>query len=280
MVLQGTVLFGSLVIIAASSGGLLEFPPATEEKEDRSTAESKAGRLKLTVLFDNILHLEGLQTGWGFSCLVEGLDKTILFDTGGDGDILLANMEKLGVDPRIVDIVVLSHNHRDHTGGLARLLERNPMVEVWVPASFPDEFHKEVIAAGAEIKTVEQPAKIVEKAHTTGEMGENLIEQSLVLDSSQGLVVLTGCAHPGVVEIIRAAKRQRQSSVDFVTGGYHLNHLGARELMETIGGLQESGVRQVAPSHCTGDEAINLLRELWDDDFIEGGAGAIFDIPL
>jgi 7,8-dihydropterin-6-yl-methyl-4-(beta-D-ribofuranosyl)aminobenzene 5'-phosphate synthase len=278
--MQGMVLFGSLLILAAASGGLLESPPATEEKEERSTKESKAGRLKLTVMFDNILNVEELQTGWGFACLVEGLDKTILFDTGGDGDVLLTNMAKLAVDPRTVDVVVLSHYHRDHTGGLAGLLKLNPIVEVWMPASFPDEFRDDVRKAGATVRNVDGPSQITDKAHTTGELGERIIEQSLVLESSQGLVVLTGCAHPGIVEIVRTAKRQRQSPVDFVTGGYHLNHLDARELMETIGTMQETGVRQVAPSHCTGDEAINLLRELWDEDFVEGGAGAVFEFPL
>jgi 7,8-dihydropterin-6-yl-methyl-4-(beta-D-ribofuranosyl)aminobenzene 5'-phosphate synthase len=279
-VLQGTVLFGSLIIIAAATGGLLESPPATEEKEDRSTAESKAARLKLTVLFNNILHIEGLQGGWGFACLVEGLDKTILFDTGGDGSILLANMKKLGVDPATVDVVVLSHFHHDHTGGLARSLERNPMVEVWVPASFPDAFRQEVRAAGAEVRIVSDPGKIIDKAYTTGEMGDRIIEQSLILETSQGLVLLTGCAHPGIVEIVRTAKRQRQSSVELVTGGYHLNNLDSRELIETIGGMEEAGVRRVAPSHCTGEEAINLFRELWGDDFVEGGAGAVIELPL
>jgi 7,8-dihydropterin-6-yl-methyl-4-(beta-D-ribofuranosyl)aminobenzene 5'-phosphate synthase len=279
-VLQETVLFGSLVILAASSGGLLESPPATEEKEERSTDESKAGRLRLTVLFNNILNVEGLQTEWGFACLVEGLDKTILFDTGGEGDVLLANMAKLGVDPRTIDVVVLSHYHRDHTGGLAGLLKLNPIVEVWMPASFPDEFRDDVRKCGATVRNVDDPVRIIDKAHTTGEMGERFIEQSLVLETSQGLVVVTGCAHPGIVTVISTVKEQRQSSVDCVTGGYHLNHLDARELMETIGGLQESGVRRVAPSHCTGDEAINLLRELWDDDFVEGGAGAVMEFPL
>jgi 7,8-dihydropterin-6-yl-methyl-4-(beta-D-ribofuranosyl)aminobenzene 5'-phosphate synthase len=280
VLLQGTVLFGSLVIIAAASGGLLESTPATEEKEERSTRESKAGRLRLTVLFDNILNVEGLEPGWGFSCLVEGLDKTILFDTGGDGDILLANMAKLNVDPGTIDVVVLSHYHRDHYGGLARLLQSNPIVEVWMPSYFPDDFRESIVEAGAKVINVDDPVQIVDRAHTTGEMGRGLIEQSLVLETSQGLVVLTGCAHPGIVEIINAAKKQRQGSVDLATGGYHLMELEARELMETIGGIQETGIRRVAPSHCTGDEAINLLRELWDDDFVEGGAGAVFNLPL
>lgn len=77
-----------------------------------------------------------------FSCLIEGLDKTILFDTGGNGDILLANMQRLGLDPEDVDAVVLSHIDADHTGGLGAFLARNPDVTVYMPESLPASFQR------------------------------------------------------------------------------------------------------------------------------------------
>ena len=80
--------------------------------------------LKITVVYNNYPYKEDLETGWGFSCLVEGADKTILFDTGGDGAVLLGNMDKLRIDPAVVDVVVLSHIHGDHTGGLEDFLEK------------------------------------------------------------------------------------------------------------------------------------------------------------
>jgi 7,8-dihydropterin-6-yl-methyl-4-(beta-D-ribofuranosyl)aminobenzene 5'-phosphate synthase len=86
--------------------------------------------LRITVLFNNVPYRTGLTPGWGFSCLIEGADKTILFDTGGDGAVLLANMRHLGLSPKNVEFVVLSHIHIDHTGGPDELLAEHADLEV------------------------------------------------------------------------------------------------------------------------------------------------------
>jgi len=83
--------------------------------------------------------MNGMKTT-GFSCYLEGLEKTILFDTGGNGEILVSNLEKLGLDVTKIKVVVLSHFHGDHTGGLNELLRRNPGMEVWLPDHFPENF--------------------------------------------------------------------------------------------------------------------------------------------
>ena len=93
--------------------------------------------LKLTIVYDNNPYREGLETRWGFSCLVEGLERTILFDVGGEGAVLLRNMAKLEIDPNTIDVVILSHIHYDHIGGLSEFLEQNPDVVVYMPSSFP-----------------------------------------------------------------------------------------------------------------------------------------------
>ena len=95
--------------------------------------------LTVTIIYDNRVGAEGLKSAWGFACLVEGLEKTILFDTGGDGPTLLGNMAELGIKPRDVDVVVLSHAHWDHTGGLAAFLDVHSAVKVYLLESFPDE---------------------------------------------------------------------------------------------------------------------------------------------
>ncbi|HHE48055.1 MAG TPA: MBL fold metallo-hydrolase, partial [Candidatus Acetothermia bacterium] len=94
----------------------------------------------LTILYDNYPFCPGLRTAWGFSCLVELGEQTILFDTGGSADILLSNMRALGIDPGRIQKVVLSHIHGDHVGGLFGLLEENNAVTVYLPACFPKEF--------------------------------------------------------------------------------------------------------------------------------------------
>ena len=91
------------------------------------TEKIEQSQLRVHVVFNNVPYKEGLETSWGFSCLIEGLDKTVLFDTGGNGDILLSNMQRLGLAPEAVDAVVLSHIHGDHTGGLAPFWRKIPM---------------------------------------------------------------------------------------------------------------------------------------------------------
>ena len=95
--------------------------------------KSVSGQLRLHIVFNNVPYKAGLGTGWGFSCLIEGLAETVLFDTGGDGDILLANIQQLGLDVGVVDAVVLSHIHTDHTGGLDAVLAHNPELTVYLP---------------------------------------------------------------------------------------------------------------------------------------------------
>lgn len=235
------------------------------------------GHLRLTIVFDNVPRVDGLETGWGYACVVEGLQKTILFDTGADGDILLANMRKLGLDPADVDLVFLSHMHGDHTRGLKRFLEVNPDVEVWLPVSAPETFRDEVRAAGARVHGVDGPTQLFDGAHSTGEVGDRLLEQALVLDSAGGLVLVTGCAHPDIAEIVALARRQHKREIALIAGGFHLRSLGQAEFGEVLLKLEESGVKRVAPSHCTGEGAVAAFRRIWDEGFVAAGCGAVID---
>jgi len=240
-------------------------------------ADPEPGRLRMTVLFDNVPRAEGLQTGWGFACLVEGLEKTILFDTGGDGEILLSNMRMLGIEPATVDVVFLSHLHGDHTHGLQRFLEENSDVEVWMPASFPEAFREQVRAAGARPHFVEGPTKLFDGAHSTGEMGSPIKEQALVLETRDGLALITGCAHPKIADVVAQARRQHKRSVELIAGGFHLRSLEGAEFGETMRALEKGGVTRVAPSHCTGEGPVEAFRRIWGDGFVESGCGAVIE---
>ena len=96
--------------------------------------------MTLTIVYDNNAYNPKLQTDWGFACLIEWDDTTLLFDTGGKGDLLLSNITKFDLDPGEVDVVVLSHIHGDHTGGLNHLLATGVQPLVYVPRAFPDDF--------------------------------------------------------------------------------------------------------------------------------------------
>jgi len=234
--------------------------------------------LTITVLYDNIAHDARLQTDWGFACLVEGLEQPLLFDTGGKGDILLGNMRALGLDPQAVRTLVLSHAHGDHTGGLAAFLAENPDVTVYLPQSFPAGIKDTVRQAGATLVEVTEAQKIATGAHTTGELGGQIREQALALETTRGLIVITGCAHPGIVEMVRQAQAEPGGDVYMALGGFHLRDANAGQISTMIADLQALGMQRIAPSHCTGDAARRAFAEAFGADYLESGVGQVFVI--
>ena len=226
----------------------------------------------LTIVYDNNSHDPRLRTAWGFACLVETSHGVVLFDTGGDGGILLANLETLGIDPGRIDAVVLSHIHSDHVGGLEALLKLIDDPVVYLPQSFPEGF---VAALGGRTRVVEVagPQEILRGIDSTGELGDRVVEQSLVVETARGLVVLTGCAHPGVTQIVRRAAEQ--GTVHLVMGGFHLEGASPAQVQEVIDELKELGVERVAPCHCTGTNAIAAFAEAFGPEFMQAGSGTV-----
>ncbi len=280
-----TRVVGIIVIMAVFVTVLFFSPKEVNKTESRIGNETEGGtemeaneKTVLTTVYDNYQHSPELRTGWGFSCWVELGNETILFDTGGDSGTLLSNMERLGKDLKAVDKIVLSHIHGDHTGGLGGVLEKNPDVKVYVLRSFPDSFKNDVKSYGSEVIEVGGPVKISESAMTTGELGSAIKEQSLVISTEKGLVVITGCAHPGIVNILREVKNLSKEDIYLVVGGFHLSGETDLELGNIIKSFRELGVKKVSPSHCSGDRTKELFREEYGDDFIENGAGKVIGI--
>jgi 7,8-dihydropterin-6-yl-methyl-4-(beta-D-ribofuranosyl)aminobenzene 5'-phosphate synthase len=210
---------------------------------------------KITIVFDNTSALEGLRSGWGFSALVEAHGYRILFDTGADGHILLSNMARLNIDPSSVDEVFISHAHMDHTGGLWDFLAVRP-VRVYVPESCPAP------KGAADVVRVSAPVEIHEGIYSTGELAG--IEQSMVVRTERGLLVIVGCSHPGVGEILRAASSFGEPFA--LVGGLH----GFREF-----GLLEA-LDLVCPTHCTRYRS--EIRRLYPEKYVPGGAGAVIEV--
>jgi 7,8-dihydropterin-6-yl-methyl-4-(beta-D-ribofuranosyl)aminobenzene 5'-phosphate synthase len=230
--------------------------------------------MKFIIVYDNRTLDPNLTSGWGFSCLV---GDDLLFDTGGDGRTLLSNMYKMGIDPAGIRTVVLSHAHGDHTGGLGALLGTGVRPTVYVPRSFPARFKADVRSLTTLVE-VHGPVEIRPSIHTTGEVGRGLVEQALAVETGDGLVVVTGCAHPGVVKMVRRAKESAGDEVYLVMGGFHLGGTSQRQVKAVIADFRQLGVQRVAPCHCTGDRAIRVFAEEYGDDFIETGAGMVLDI--
>ncbi|HEC33647.1 MAG TPA: MBL fold metallo-hydrolase [Chloroflexi bacterium] len=261
--------------------------PTPTRPAPTATPTKAASGVTITILYDNNEYDKRLETTWGFACLVElhpeaggpgGVETTILFDTGGDSVTLLSNMRRLGIDPQDVEVVVISHIHGDHVGGLAGFLEENHAVTVYLPQSFPQSIKEATRETGAELVEVGGPVEICRSVYSTGELGDWIREQSLVIESSQGLVVITGCAHPGVVNIVRQAKELVGGEVYLVLGGFHLGGTSAAEIAAIVEDFRELGVQKVAPCHCSGDVARRLFEEAYGEDFIPAGVGSRLEV--
>lgn len=241
-------------------------------------AETKPA-VRVTVVYNNVPHKAGLSTAWGFAAVVESGSDALLFDTGGDGPTLLANMKRLEIAPERINSVFLSHNHGDHTGGLNDFLARHAKLAVYLPKTFPASFQRAVKRRGARVVAIDGPQRLFANLYSTGVMSEGIDEQSLIIDTSKGLIVITGCAHPDIVKIAEAAHIYRNKEIYLLMGGFHLRGRRADQIDATIKALRKLGVRKVAPSHCTGDEAIAMFRAAWGKDFLESGCGAVIELP-
>ena len=210
----------------------------------------------------------------GFACIVSGFEKTILFDTGSDGPLLLANMQTLGYRPEDIDIVFLSHDHWDHTNGLEAVLQRHPDITVFLPANFSLNLKNRIRSAGASVEEVTQAQQICSGVWSTGVLGDGIREHSLVCSTPEGAVVITGCAHPGVVKIIEATKHIFPE-IYLVMGGFHLGGASLDDLRLIGEHFRRLGVRHVAPCHCSSHAARSLFEEMYGEDALLPGVGSV-----
>jgi 7,8-dihydropterin-6-yl-methyl-4-(beta-D-ribofuranosyl)aminobenzene 5'-phosphate synthase len=266
------------IVALLRSKGAKEPTASARSDASPSPRQSRISSLKITILYDNYLHTEGTQTDWGFSCLIEGPEKTILFDTGTQPDILMHNVESLKVDLTTVDTIVLSHAHGDHTNGIFRVLELVPDVPVYLPQSFPYDFVRRVEHSGGNVIPVNEPVQICAGVHLTGEMGDQIKEQSLVADTTSGLVVVTGCSHPGIDLIAKRAREIADRKITLVVGGFHLMRHSEEQLQAIVANLRSAGVERCAATHCTGDNAIAFFKKAFEKSYVPAGTGQVFVI--
>jgi len=142
---------------------------------------------------------------------------------------------------------------------------------VYAPSTFTITLER--VRAQTKLIEVTGALEILPGVHTTRPIGSIVIEQALLVETREGMAVITGCAHPGVVVIVRQAQEVVKGKISLLVGGFHLMNHNKNQLLSIIAELRQLGVQKILPAHCTGDEAIALFRTAYGEYYIEGGAG-------
>jgi 7,8-dihydropterin-6-yl-methyl-4-(beta-D-ribofuranosyl)aminobenzene 5'-phosphate synthase len=277
----------------------------------RIAAAEPAGQI--TILYDAFGTDAEMKKDWGFSALVEISGKRILFDTGNDADIFAANIKAKNIDLTSIDFVVLSHRHSDHMAGLNHVLSVNPAVKIYAPregfgiygSSLPSSFYRKDESLPSEMRYYDgKPPEVmkfgtawqranIEPIDKTTEIApgitlialvsdapgtKELKELSLAVNTADGVVLVVGCAHPGIEKIVEAAKAINPR-IRLIVGGFHLVVATDEVIARTVATLKDTfKVENIAPGHCTGEPTFAALKQAYGDRYLYAGVGT--SLPL
>ena len=269
---------------------------------------------RVTILYDAFGKTPALTKAWGFSALVEYGGKRILFDTGGNAEILEHNVKALGVDLSKLDFVVLSHRHGDHISGLNYVLRVNPTVKIYTAAEpwgpfgweVPNTFYRkdESLAAnrryfdGSPPQTLSAstpwPQANFVRIDSTTEIAPGIFlvptisqvtgtlelrEISMAIRGPQGLIIVDGCSHAGVEKILETTAKI-DPHVRVLFGGLHLVGASDPDIQRISSTLHDQWkLDYVAVGHCTGEPAFATLQKAFGERYIYAGLGTIVNIP-
>jgi 7,8-dihydropterin-6-yl-methyl-4-(beta-D-ribofuranosyl)aminobenzene 5'-phosphate synthase len=255
--------------------------------------EGEKNNVFLTILCDNRSVSDSIYEDHGFSCLIESGGDKCLFDAGGSAQKILMNMDKLNVTCSEMKYVFISHIHNDHLSGLQAILNKcNIPPVLCMPFSYPqlmneppsDRADKDWQAFLDQYKPLVSDLIQTKESYKIGNIGystgviENIhYEQSLIVPGSKGLVIVTGCSHSGILEIVKHAKTVMKQDVYIVLGGFHLMEVKTDEIRNIAGELRKL-TKLIGPCHCTGEEAMNIFQNVFKKDYVVIKAGTKFNI--
>lgn len=242
--------------------------------------------IKITIIYDNNPAVVGLQHGWGFSCLLEFNNKKIIFDTGGDKEAFFHNIQKLNIELNRITDIVFSHQHWDHTAGFAQVVKSlGDACKIYIPFKFDTKLLSQ-IPKNKHLNLVKDVVEIEDDTFLIALKGRScdikecfsVYEQSLIINRPTGSLVLTGCAHPGIKNILKAVDKRLSKNIDWVIGGFHLHRSFNRTIGSVVDEFNSLGVQHVAPCHCTGQKSVDSFKENFINETHEIGTGSTFCI--
>ncbi|MBN2861828.1 MAG: MBL fold metallo-hydrolase [Bacteroidales bacterium] len=274
-------LFLGLIFLLPGLQGCGQKYKYLEGREDLAGVNAENGMedsITIRVIYDNYLKDRKLEADWGYSILIEGLEQEILFDTGTKPEIFENNFKKMGIDAGKIDMLVISHEHYDHIGGIPAFVKMKTGIPVLIPYAFSEKFKKDMTAYSLQPVLVREPAKICEHLYTSGVFDFEIAEQALVINTKKGLVVMTGCSHPGIIEILKKIRSDFRKDIYMVFGGFHLMQKSDSEMEALISEMRAIGVLKCGATHCTGDRQIEMFRNYFGENYVEMGVGNIVSI--
>jgi len=236
----------------------------------------------VTTLVDNEVWRRSLASTWGISFYVEAFTgegrHAILMDTSGSFDSLSKNVSKLHVDLSDLEGIFISHWHGDHCGCLDRVLQ---LVGQPVPVYIPSESFLgsgRISRAGGISQVCSEPTELCGGIMmSTGRMGRWTREHSLLINMrNRGLIILTGCSHPGIIDIAKRAVQITGTKIYAVIGGLHISRLREGENVARL--LKDMGVELVSPCHCTGSSAKAGIARVMGSGYLPNGSGKTISI--
>ena len=230
--------------------------------------------MRFSIVFDNYKANEKLESFWGFSCMI---NDNFLFDTGSNGRALVRNMVKMGFDLEKLEYLFISHPHWDHIGGIDSIVDINRNLTLFLPDSLSKLYIRDLKKLSKEVKVIgEYPQKLFNGFYSTGVMYP-VGEQSLVIDEEDFGIVVVGCSHPGITNIVKRAKDILNKPIIYAIGGFHLMRSSEEEIIEIAKELKLLGVEYITPTHCSGDLAIEIFKSFYGENYIPGGVGRVIE---
>ncbi|MFW9922577.1 MAG: MBL fold metallo-hydrolase [Candidatus Thorarchaeota archaeon] len=218
--------------------------------------------VRIKIIYDNIAQ-KGFITGWGFAAIIDFGKESILFDTGWSGPALLENLKTAKIDLKNIKYIVISHEHWDHLGGLASILDKTINTTTFVPTAFSSQLKAEITrTSDLREVTPNEFVEIIPNVYATPQLSTdipNIHEISLLIETSKGNVLICGCSHPSLGKIIETVKQK--GNIYAVLGGFH----GFKEL-EIL-----EDIKQIIPCHCT--KMKDTIKERYPERTIECHSG-------